>query len=195
MNSLMKLLVLSTLLIFIMSSASAVFQDLNVWDENNVRHANRGEDFNINVGNQFAVADINSDANYLVALSWTDTIGSLGTLYLDLNINVFSGLSTIDVNGDGNTWRKTLETLGAENTPCEHGGQWMILQPKNLIFDSNTFNIELTVPLTVPTAGPDINSFIGKAVLVEMWQLVDEDMNNASCGRKLPMQTLSSDRQ
>ena len=47
LNKIMKYLVVSVILIFAMSSASAVYEDLNAWDANGVKHSNSGEDFNV----------------------------------------------------------------------------------------------------------------------------------------------------
>ncbi|GAF98696.1 unnamed protein product, partial [marine sediment metagenome] len=82
MNNFFKYLLLSTLLVLIISNASAtvILTDLNVWDVNLVRHANKGEDFNIAVLTASNWADLNSDINYMIAFR-------VGTEYLDLNVN------------------------------------------------------------------------------------------------------------
>ncbi len=183
MNSLMKILVLSTLLIFIMSSASAVFQDLNVWDQNNSRHANKGEDFNIIMETPM-ISDINSDFNYLFAFSYTD---SRGTLYLDLNVNATHDANGIDINGDGNVFVRTM--ISDANTPCYGAGDVNILVLSDQGAggrDFNIFNLQITVPTTDGANNTGISSFVGKPVLIEMWKIEDVSLGvTAQCVAKV----------
>ena len=180
MNSLMKILVLSTLLIFIMSSTSAVYNDLNAWDNNNSRHANKGEDFNITVGEGIA-SDINSDFNYLFAFSYSD---SRGTLYLDLNVNVTKDLNAADANGDANVFVRSL--VSAANTPCSGGDANILVLSDTTGKDFNIFNAQITVPTADGANNTGINTFVGKPVLIEMWKIEDVDLGvTAQCVAKV----------
>ncbi len=158
MNSLMKLLVLSTLLIFIMSNASALLQDLNTWDANNSRHANKGEDFNILV--PVAWGDINSDFNYLIALNYNG-------IYVDLNVNVLSGTEaaasiTSTILIDANVRSEYV----SGNGPCAITRDVNILawNPEN---DLNVFNVSVTIP-----SSGNIDRMVGHEVMVEIWPLI-----------------------
>ncbi len=172
MNSLMKLLVLSTLIIFIMSSASAAVTtvDLNAWDANNSRHANVGEDFNIIIPQAF-VSDINSDFNYLIALNYEGT-------YVDLNVNVLGGTAmaaswnTTLATNDANSGSRTLSGTG----PCANAGDVnvIVFDPRS---DLNIFNVTVTLPST-----GKIKHLIGKAVMIEIWPLVGSSTRASTCG-------------
>lgn len=159
MNCLSKYLVLSTLLVLIMGGASAaLLQDLNAWDANGVRHANRGEDFNV-IMETPVWSDINSDHNYLLVLHHAGT----GT-YVDLNVNVFSGTgNAIDANGDGNVYSMVLTTT--DGTPC--AGQDANVLSFDAGRDINIFNVTVTVP-----SSGEIDRMVGHEVMVEIWPLV-----------------------
>ncbi len=173
MNKLMKLLVLSTLLIFIMSSANAIFQDLNAWDVNNSRHANKGEDFNVLLPEAFAT-DINSDFNYLIALNY-------GGIYVDLNVKVLASTSqgsTASFNSDGVIDANVVTRNLSGEGPCASAGDVNVLSfIAGVGNDLNTFNVSVTVPST-----GQINHLVGHEVMVEIWPLINNGNNASKCG-------------
>jgi len=171
MNRLMKILVLSTLLVFMMSSASAAVTavDLNTWDANTSRHANKGEDFNVRVLNTF-VSDINSDFNYLIALNY-------GGTYVDLNVNVLS-----ETEAAASITSTTLIDANVRSEYVSGTGPCAVARDVNIIAwdpadDLNVFNVSVTVPST-----GEINHLVGKAVMVELWPLIKDGARTSTCG-------------
>jgi len=167
-NSLAKILILSTLLVFVTSSASAaVFSDLNAWDANLVRHANKGEDFNI-VLDSDTDDNVSTDFNYIIALSY-------GGKYVDLNVQVVdcdgeacgNAAGWMNDGGDANVEKRTIDSDGVG--PCAQAGDVNILVMNRLQSDTNTFNIKLTVPTA--SENSVIDHMVGREVTVEMWEI------------------------
>jgi len=127
-NSLLKIILLATLLLCFISSANAVYTDMNALDANGVRHANRGEDFNVSIS-VAQTADVNSDYNYLVVLSYRST-------YVDLNVKVqtlaasphqiaAASVATGKII-DANVVTMSLQAIAG--TPCAAGGDYNVIQ-------------------------------------------------------------------
>ncbi len=165
MNSLLKIILLATLFLYVASTASAaVLTDLNAWDTNGARHANRGEDFNVKITSSQSWA-VTNDYNYVVALSYRGR-------YVDLNVKVLAGTEAAASfnNGiaggiDANVKSLTLNGPG----PCNGAGDVnVIILHDGRVNDVNTFNVTVTVPST-----GTINNLVGKEVLVELWGLTN----------------------
>ncbi len=175
MNSLLKIVIISTLLLFLVSTASAAYTDMNALDANSVRHANRGEDFNVSIS-AAQTADVNADYNYLVVLSYR-------SIYVDLNVKVWAGTTSTasaksDNRIDANVVTMTLSGAG----PCARGGDYNVITFKP--GDMNTFNVTVTVPTTTNNCSTcsDMNHLVGKEVAVEVWPLTVAGVRTGVCG-------------
>jgi len=178
LNKLIKYVALSMIILLAANSAYAVSgqpHDLNALDVNGVKHANKGEDFNISIL-AAATADVNSDFNYMIALRYQDT-------YVDLNVNSYAGtfdgrtLTASASNGaviDANTMSLTLSGSG----PCNGAGDVNILVLDKEVSDLNTFDITVTIPTT-----GDITTLVGKEVSVELWAVQNTAVNTGTCLR------------
>ncbi|MFA4855683.1 MAG: hypothetical protein WC634_03800 [archaeon] len=186
MNSLFKYLILSTLILFLFSTASANFvftglkaTDMNVWDANGARHANAGEDFNVIIPNANTTADVNSDSNYLVALSYRGTYVDLNVVSLANSWNDAAQVATASDNSSGfidaNTAKRTLTGTG----PCASGGDYnvIILDARS---DLNTFDVTVRMPTT-----GTITTLKGKEVQVELWKIVATGATTVQCLAKV----------
>jgi len=176
-NGLFKYLILAALFLCFISTANAIYTDLNAWDANGVKHANRGEDFNVALPTA-QTADVNSDYNYVVVLKYQ-------SIYVDLNVKVIPGTAGAASIDSSSRIDANVETRRLTGT-CTGGATRDV---NAIIFtkhaDLNTFN----VTVTVPSSGADINYLVGKEVAVELWPIVDSNYNptepwksTATCG-------------
>ncbi len=150
-----------------MGSASAVFTDLNAWDANTVKHANKGEDFNISMTIAHT-SDINADANYIIALNYNG-------LYVDLNVQVTNcenddcgnAAGWLNDGGDANVESRSVGAAGTG--PCAVAMDVNIVVFNRKLSDTNTFNITVRIPTTAQKG--QIDHLVGRPVTVEMWQI------------------------
>lgn len=181
MNHLIKYLFLPALFVLILSSASAVF-DMNAVDANHVRHANKGEDFNVMIFGGGS-ADVNSDYNYMVALRYQST-------YVDLNIIGWKDDSsgntagTYNPGGDGNVVSRKL--IAAGSGPCANAIDVNVLALPRTRGGVALVDFNFNITVTIPSTGSAINHLVGKEISVELWPLIDQDasgtITTASCG-------------
>jgi len=164
LNKAFRYLVISTLVILFASTAYAALgapADLNTWDVNIVKHANKGEDFNVSIAS-IATSDVNSDYNYVIGLRYTS--GSTDT-YMDLNAKVDADTQKGSFSATLND--ANIETMNLSGSgPCNGAGDVNVIV---LNKDLNTFNLQVQIPTTA--TDPRIDAFVGREVTVELWRL------------------------
>jgi len=167
-----RILIFTALFLALAQSAGASFvftgltSDMNAWDANGARHANAGEDFNVIIPNTNTRADVNSDHNYLVTLSYRGTYINLdvNALPITWNSTTRKGDASIGANNvvDANVQTVTLTGGG---TPCAGTDANIIVLRKNFA-DLNTFNVRVKIPTTGA-----ITALKGKEVRIELWSV------------------------